>query len=340
MEAAARPARDGRQESRTGNRTASPMQVTSAMKRNGSEPQPDNGPLLRAWICPQEDQTPSPMAPKPPRAWALQLQGPSVLESKVRALKDKMAVGKLGAKPCPTPQECSSARKPKCLQIKPGVVQGCSLPDALVVHYSHNLSHGQLDSSANEKETAKNGDSRPPRPPVPRLECWNGQSPWSPEAMWMLHDHEMDLPLGFGCLQESPIHQVSVDQPQGPPGPCKIHMPSLKKEKPYPFQDGLGTERDLDSTALTTKENLVPRTDLWRAGNLGILGIESNALSLSDRVEKNRLLLQKMLKVSEQSSLKEGSPAGTPSWDRAILERPAGDMDWDLGTHPDSGQSR
>ncbi|XP_017652800.1 uncharacterized protein KIAA1614 homolog isoform X3 [Nannospalax galili] len=345
MEAAARPARSGSQGSRTGNRTASPMQVTSAMERNGPEPQPDNGPLLRSWICPQEDRTSSLMAPKPPRAWALQLQGSSVLESKVRALKDKMTAGKLGTKPCPTSQECSSSKNSKCHQIKPGVVQGSPLPAALVVPQAQNLTDGQLDSSANEKETAKNGSSRLPRPPAPGLECWNGQNPCSSEATWTLPDHEKDPSSGSGSLQENPIHQVSVGQPQGP-GPYKVtHMPSLKKEKPYPCQDGLVIERDLDSTALTAKEDLVPKTDLlewrWRAGDLGSLGTESNDLSLSDRVEKNRLLLQEMLKVSGQSSPKVGSPAETLSWDRATLERPAGDVDWDSGTPlQDSGQSR
>lgn len=85
-------------------------------------------------------------------------------------------------------------------------------------------------------------------------------------------------------------------------------------------------EGDLDSTALTSKEDLVPRTDVpgtrWRADALEALGTVANALSLSDRVERNRLLLQEMLKISRQSPSKAGNPGWTPSWGRAVSGEP------------------
>lgn len=83
---------------------------------------------------------------------------------------------------------------------------------------------------------------------------------------------------------------------------------------------------DVDSTALTSKEDFIPRTDqpetFWRAGSLEALSTAANALSLSDRVERNRLLLQEILKVSRQSPPKAGSPDWTPSWDRDASGEP------------------
>ncbi|KAL1775024.1 4Fe-4S ferredoxin, iron-sulpur binding domain containing [Sigmodon hispidus] len=323
------------------------MYTTPAVARNGPE-QRDGGPLSRPMLCPQEDRTPGRMAPKPPSTWKLQIQGPSVLESKVKALKEKMAARKQGANPCPAVYEHPPPTKSKGHQVKPEAVwslpEGSPLQDALVTPHAQNKIDGQLDSSVcvNEKKTARNGRSRPS---TPDLESWNEQSLWSPEAVWMLADREDSPAPGSGSLQESSNNQVSVGQPQGP-GLCKTtHLSSRKKRKPYTLGDGVITEEDLDSTALTTREDLVPRTDLpevlRRAGGLEVLGTGANALSLSDQVEKNRLLLQEMLKVSRQSPPKVGSPDWTPSWDRAASERPTGDVDWDSGTPlQDSGQSR
>ncbi|XP_026643426.1 uncharacterized protein KIAA1614 homolog isoform X2 [Microtus ochrogaster] len=345
MEAAVKPARRV-QASKSGSRTASTMQVTPAVARNGPE-LPDSGPLPGPTFCLQGDRTPSLVAPKPPRTWKLQLQGPSVLESKVKALKEKMTARKQGANPCPTSYERPSPPKSKCCQVKPEAVwsllEGSPLPDTLVVPHAQNQTDGQLDISVNEKKPARNGGSRPS---TPGLGSCNGQSLWSPEAVWLLADHGDGPAPGSGSLQESPNNQVSVGQPEGP-GPCKTtHLSSLKKRRPYLLGDGVVTEGDLDNRTLTTsKEDLVPRTDLpemfRRAGGLGALGTGTNVLSLSEQVERNRLLLQEMLKVSRQGSSSVGSPDRTPSWDRAASERPAGDVDWDSGTPlQDSGQSR
>nr|XP_042114271.1 uncharacterized protein KIAA1614 homolog isoform X1 [Peromyscus maniculatus bairdii] len=344
MEAAAKPARRS-QASRSGSRTTSPMHVTPAVTRNGPE-QPDSGPLPRPTLCPQEDRMPSLIVPKPPSPWKLQFQGPSVLESKVKALKEKMTSRKQRANPCSTSYEHPSPTKSKCHQVKPEEIwslpEASPPPDALVVPRAQNQIDGQLDSSVNEKKPARNGGSRPS---TPGLESWNGQSLWSPEAVWKLADSEEGPAPGSGSLQESPNSHVSVGQLQGP-GPCKTtHLSSLKKRRPYPLGDSVVTEGDLDNTAPASKEDLVPRADLpevlWRAGGLGVLGTGANALSLSDQVERNRRLVQEILKVSRQSPPKEGNPDWTPSWDRAESERPAGAVDWDPGTPlQDSGQSR
>uniref|UniRef100_A0A8I3WCP9 KIAA1614 n=1 Tax=Callithrix jacchus TaxID=9483 RepID=A0A8I3WCP9_CALJA len=335
---------------KTGSGAARPMERTSAMEWSGPEPQPDNGHPPRPWPCPQENRTSSLMALQPPRVWGTQLQGPSVLESKVRALKEKMTGGKQGVSPCPTSHEWSSPKKPKCTRGKAGGArtpsEGSFLPGAVMAPHTQNLPDGQLDSGVSVEEPARDGGPRPPRPPGPGREYCNWRSPWPPEAEWTLPDHERDPLLGPSSLQQSPIHGITPGQPGGP-GLCNkiIHIPSPRTGRSYPFPDDVVTEGDLDSTSLTSEEDFAPRTALlgepWRAGDLQALGAGSSALSLSDRVERNRLLLQEMLSVSGQSPHKAGTPAWTPSWDTAVPERPMGDVDWDSAISlQDSGQNR
>ncbi|XP_024614582.1 uncharacterized protein KIAA1614 homolog [Neophocaena asiaeorientalis asiaeorientalis] len=350
MEAAARPAGGSLQGPKIGSRTASSMEVTSAVERSGPEPQPENGHLPRHWPCPREDRTHSLMAPQPPGAQGIQVQGPSVLESKVRALKEKMTAGKQGASLCLTSHERPSLKKPKCRRVKVGGTrtpsEGSSLPDAVVVHHAQNPNNGLLDSSITEEESARNGAPGPPRLPASGLQSWNRRSPWPPEAVRTLPDHDRAMPPGPSSLQESPMHRVTPSQPEGS-GPCNktTHRPSLRKGRSYPLQDGLVTQEDLDSLSLTSEEDFVPRPallgELWRAGDLGALGTGGSTLSLSDRVERNRLLLQEMLSVGGQGPSKVGSPAWTSSRDRAVPERLAGDVDWDSGISlQDADQSR
>ncbi|XP_059988055.1 uncharacterized protein KIAA1614 homolog isoform X2 [Lagenorhynchus albirostris] len=326
------------------------MEVTSAVERSGPEPQPENGHFPRHWPCPREDRTPSLMAPQPPGAQGIQVQGPSVLESKVRALKEKMTAGKQGASPCLTSHERPSLKKPKCRRVKVGGTrtpsEGSSLPDAVVVHHAQNPNDGLLDSSVTEEESARNGAPGPPRSPASGLQRWNRRSPWPPEAVRTLPDHDRAVPPGPSSLQESSMHRVTPSQPEGS-GPCNktTHRPSLRKGRSYPLQDGLITQEDLDSLSLTSEEDFVPRPallgELWRAGDLGTLGTGGSTLSLSDRVERNRLLLQEMLSVGGQGPSKVGSPAWTSSRDRAVPERLAGDVDWDSGISlQDADQSR
>lgn len=250
-----------------------------------------------------------------------------MLESKVRALKEKMTAGKQGASPCLTSHERPSPKKAKARRVKVGRAktpsEGSSLPDAVVVCHAQNLTDGQLDSSVNEEEPTRNGGPRLSKLPAPGLECWNRRSRWPPEAVGTLPDRERSLLPGPGSLQDSPTHRVTPGQPRDP-GPCNkiTPMPRLRKGRSYPLQDGLVTGGDLDSLSLTCKEDFVPRPGLlgglWRAGDLGALGPGYSALSLSDRVEKNRLLLQEMLSVGGQGLPKVGIPAWTPSWDRAV----------------------
>nr|XP_035927005.1 uncharacterized protein KIAA1614 homolog isoform X2 [Halichoerus grypus] len=347
--AAARPAGGGPQGTQIGSRTTSAMEMTLAVERSVPEPQLDSGHLPRPCSCSLEDRTPSLMAPQDPRAWGIQLPGPSVLESKVRALKEKMTAGKQAVSPGLTSQERPS-KKPKCRRVKVGgagpLSERSSLPDAEGVIPAQNLPDGQLDSDISKEESARNGGPRPPRPPSPGLECRNGRSPRPPEAVQALPNNERSLLPGPGSLQENPVHRVTPGRPGGP-GPCNkiAHMPNLRKGSSYALQDDLVTGGDLDSLSLTCEEDFVPRPallgGLWRAAELGALGTGGSALSLSDRVERNRLLLQEMLNVGGQDPPRVGIPAWTPPWDRGLPERPAGDMDWDSGISlQDSDQNR
>ncbi|XP_055275128.1 uncharacterized protein KIAA1614 homolog isoform X2 [Moschus berezovskii] len=328
-----------------GSRTASSMEVTSAVERSGPEPQPENGHLPKPWPCPREDGTPSPKAPRPHGAPGIQLQGPSVLESKVRALKERMTAGKQGAGPSLTSHERPALKKPKGRRVKVGGTkppfEEPSPPEAVVVCHTQNPNDRRLDRSVTQEEPARNGDPRPPRSPAPGLEFWSRRSPWPPEAVQTRPDHDRALPRGPSSLQEGPMHRVTP----GRPGGVATHVPTLRKGRSHPQQDGLGTRGDLDSLSLTSEENFVLRPallgELWKTGDLGALGTGGSTLSLSDRVERNRLLLQEMLSVGGQGLSKVGVPGWTSCWDRAVPERLAGDVDWDSGiSFQDSDQSR
>ncbi|XP_062067438.1 uncharacterized protein KIAA1614 homolog isoform X1 [Lepus europaeus] len=304
--------------------------------RSSSEPQPDVGRLLRPGPCPRGDRAGSLVASQPPGARRVQCQGPSVLESKVRALKEKMAGGQRGANPCPAPCEQSSPKKPSCRQVQAGgggaPSEGSTLPDAVATLQARNLTDVQPDSGVGEAGLARNGDPVPPRPPDPELECRNRGSPWLSEAEWTASDHAGGLPTGPGVVQESPLHGVSPGQP-GAVGPSRkaSHVPHLKKGKSCPLVAGA----PLDSASLMSEEGFVPRATLleglWRAGDPGALSTGGHALSLSGQVERNRLLLQETLSASGPRPLQAGAAAWTASRGRAAPERPAGDEDGDPG---------
>ncbi|KAM5237677.1 uncharacterized protein KIAA1614 homolog [Ctenodactylus gundi] len=258
----------------------------------------------------------------------------SVLESKVRALKAKVTSSEQVVS-LPSGEQ-SSPRRPKCRRAKSGdvrVSEDSALLGAAIISHVH------------QEEPARNGGSGPPSPPGPQPMCWNGQSPWPPQEVGVLPDHERCPPPGPSSLPQTLIRRITTGWPAGR-GPCKItHMPSLEKGGLDPPQDGLVIGRGLENEPLISERDFFPSTALlggfWRSGDWGAQGTGGNALSLSDQVERNRLMLQEMLKVSGHSFSKEEPSAWTPSWNRAAPEPPAGDLDWDSGISlQDSDQNR
>lgn len=245
----------------------------------------------------------------------------------MRALKEKMTAGKQGAGPGLPSHERPALKKPKSRRVK--VVgtkppsEGPSPPEAMVVHHMQNPNDRRLDRSFTEEEPARNGDTGPPRSPAPVLECWNRRSPWPPEGVQTRPEHDRALPPGPSSLQEGPIHRITPGRPRGS-GPCNktTHELTLRKGRSHPRQDGLVAPGDPDSLSPTSEEDFVPRPallgDLWKTGDLGVLGTGGSTLSLSDRVERNRLLLQEMLSVAGQGPSKVGVPGWTSCWDRAV----------------------
>ncbi|KAM6217282.1 uncharacterized protein KIAA1614 homolog [Rhynchocyon petersi] len=294
----------------------------------------ENGHLHTPWLHLQEDRTPSRTGSQTPKAQPVPLQGMSVLEFKVRALKEKRTLGKEG--PSTSCHEQPSSKKPKCRRVKAGVasasVEGTSVQDVPVATCAQSLTSRQLDSCVNEEKSTSSRCSRSPRAPAPRWKCWSGKNSWPLEAAWTLPDHEQGLRPGPGI----PVHSAALRQPGGS-GPCNkiTHIPTLRKGKSYPLQDDLATGRDLESTPWTSEEDFTPRTPLLRsgcrAGELGVLGTGGSALSLSDLVERNRLLLQEMLNVSGKRPPKPSIQAWTSSWDGAVPELPVRDVDWASG---------
>ncbi|XP_016044953.1 uncharacterized protein KIAA1614 homolog isoform X2 [Erinaceus europaeus] len=338
MEAATQPTIGCLQGASLTSQKANSMETTSAVEKSDSEP--NNGHLLRPCPCPQEDRTPKCTLPQPPRVWGIQHQGPSVLESKVRALKEKMTASRQGASPCPATSKRPSSKKHKCRGVKVTGTpsSGSSGSETMGVLPAQSLNNRQLDSSIREEDLARNGDHRLPRPPDPGLECWNGRSLWPPEALWTLLDHDR------GLLRENSIHMTPANHPGGPE-PCNtIHTPHPRKGRPHARQDGRFMGGDLDGMPVTS-EDFVPRSallsGLCKTGVLEALGTGGYTLSLSDRVERNRLLLQEMLSSGGQAPLKLGNPAWAPSWDRVLPEQLVGDTDWDSGIHlQDLAQNR
>ena len=245
----------------------------------------------------------------------------------MRALKERMTAGRQGAGPSLTSHQWLALKKPKCRRVKVGgtkpLSEGPSPPEAVVVHHTQKPNDRPLDRSVPEEEPARNEDPRPPRSPAPGLKCWNRRSPWPPEAVQTRPEHDRALPAGPSSLQEGPIHRVTPGRPEGS-RPCNktTHVLTLRKGRSHPQQDGLGTRRDPDSLSPTSEENFIPRPallgELWKTGDLGALGTGGSTLSLSDRVERNRLLLQEMLSVGGQGPSKVGVPGWTSCWDRAV----------------------
>lgn len=191
----------------------------------------------------------------------------------------------LGPAPC---------QKSQCQQVKVTRVRTPSAgsfqlerPEVLP---AQGLTDEQLDGSGRVEEGASSRPLKPPRLPTSGLESWHrwgpqlldaGKVALAPEQKWTLKESH-----GLGSIQSLPDKTPPV------PGPRTGQL--------YRCRDRL------DSSSLTSGPS--PFWGLWQNPWRGP-GIGPKPLPLSERVEKNRLLLRERLSGGGPATRK-------PSWDR------------------------
>ncbi|XP_072504580.1 uncharacterized protein KIAA1614 homolog [Notamacropus eugenii] len=308
-------------------------------KEQGGQ-KPHRSPLL-----PQEARGPSAMPSEPVSLWAGQPQGPSVLECKVRALKEKrMLAGKQAGSAGPVPQERPSLKKAKSRRGRPGmamlVTEGASSQDSMVAPQAQMRTY-LTDRLLNGSDDLEHGPVH-----IPTVSHNSTQSPDQlslgegsqrlPEEVWRPPDSGLLQEASY--FQESPIQATSQNTPEIP-GRCRdlVQMLSLENMKSGALTKHQIQVEDLDeaSLALEQKDPLCEITlqgQLWRAGSWDCLRNGNHALSLADRVERNRLLLQEKKSLSEHScSQLHQVRHPARAQDGTAPELPGGDPDWDSG---------
>ncbi|XP_068930466.1 uncharacterized protein KIAA1614 homolog [Petaurus breviceps papuanus] len=324
------------------------MEAVSPVERRGSgkgtKEQSDRKPC-RSPPQPQEARGPGAMASEPVSEHAGQPQGPSVLECKVRALKEKrMLAGKQAGSAGTVPQEWPSLKKPRSRRGKPGaatlVTEGASSQDSVVAPKAQMrtyLTDRLLDSSDDlQQGPVHTSPSSHNSTQAPDQLSLGEKSQQLTEGVWRPPD--WDLLQEASYFQENPIQTTSQNRPKIP-GPSRdlTQMLSLENGK----SGALGKHQiqvgDLDEASLTLEqkdsicETALPG-QLWRVGSWDGLRSSSHSLSLADRVERNRLLLQERRSLSEHSCSQlhqVGQPAR--AHDGTSPELPGGDLDWDSG---------
>ncbi|XP_043860372.1 uncharacterized protein KIAA1614 homolog [Dromiciops gliroides] len=318
------------------------MEAVSPVERRRSA-KDMKGPL-RSPLCPQEAGGPSAMAAEPVGVWTGQPQGPSVLECKVRALKEKrLLAGKQAISAGTVPQDRPTPRKARSRRSKSGaatLVTTSTSQDSVVAPQAQMrtyLTDRLLDSSDElEQGPGHTPTSSHNSAEFPNQLSLGGESQRLPEGAWK--PPAPGLLQEAGYFQESPIQTNSHNRPEIP-GPCRdlAQMLSVENEKSGALAKNQIQVGDPDEVSLALEqENPIRETtlqgQLWRAGSWDALRSGSHSLSLADRVERNRLLLQERRGLSEHSCSQHhqaGQPARTQ--DGTPAELPGGDLDWDSG---------
>ncbi|XP_049633539.1 uncharacterized protein KIAA1614 homolog [Suncus etruscus] len=236
------------------------------------------------------------MALRPPRICDQQPQDLATLESTMRALRVTQPGSTQGSGLGPAPYQ-----KPQCQQVKVTRVRTPSAgsfqlerPEVLP---AQSLTDGHLDGSGCAEEGASSRPPKPPRLPTSGLESWHR---WGPQ------------PLDAGRVTLAPEQKWTLEESHGL-RPSQS-LPDKTPPVPGPRTGQLYRCRDrLDSSSLTSGP--APFWGLWQNPWRGP-GIGRKPLPLSERVEKNRLLLREMLSVGGPATRK-------PSWDRTTPEFPS-----------------
>ncbi|KAM9004052.1 uncharacterized protein KIAA1614 homolog [Sarcophilus harrisii] len=296
----------------------------------------------RSPLRPQENKEPGAMAAEPIVGWVGQPHGPSVLECKVRALKEKRMLSEKQALSVGlVSQERPSQKKPRNRRSKPaaGPLSAPSqdhvvAPQAQMRTY---LTDRLLDSSDDlEQGPVHSPPASPKGTQFPNQLGLGKESQRLPEGVWRPPDSGLLQEASY--FQASPTQTIAQNRSEIPgPGRDVTHMLSLDSGK-----SGALAERQVQGGVLKEMSLAVEGEDpictatlqehLWKADSWDSLRNGSHSLSLADRVERNRLLLQERRGLSEPSCSQhhqEGPPARAPRG--TTPELPGGDLDWDSG---------
>ncbi|XP_030427848.1 uncharacterized protein KIAA1614 homolog isoform X2 [Gopherus evgoodei] len=284
----------------------------------------------------------------------------SILEGKVKALKEKRLTVKQGGA---VSQEWASLKKPKARKGKlaPGLAVVEGVPQDTVVEPRAQIrtyltdvlldSHDDVDFGQGARGPvaadlyADNVDALKTQRTVgggSALGCG------SAEELWRLPSPGRSLQENADYCSENRAQRGSPNELWGTSSirnlPSSSQKSSLEDHgKPAPFGEELAQGRDLESLPLAQKDDLcrglAPSGRLWRAeswDSLGSAASVASGLSLAERVEKNRAVLQEMLSLSRQNRSplephRYAKEALMLAKDGAAQELLVNDLDWDSG---------
>uniref|UniRef100_A0A8C8VFF0 KIAA1614 n=1 Tax=Pelusios castaneus TaxID=367368 RepID=A0A8C8VFF0_9SAUR len=284
----------------------------------------------------------------------------SVLEAKVKALKEKRLATKPGGA---VSQEGASLKKPKVRKGKhmPGLAVAERVSQDAVVEPQAQirtyLTDVLLDSSDNVNlglgaRRAVVADLYADNAEALKAHQTRGVgSAWdcsSAEEVWRVQSPGRNVLEKPDCYLETRTQRGS---PNGLWGTSSAKNPASSSQKssleengkPTPFEEELPQARDLESIPLVPKDDLcgglAPSEHLWGTESWGSVGSATSVLSLAERVERNRALLQEMLSLSRQNR-SPLEPRKSRCHEREALrltkdgtaqDQLANDLDWDSG---------
>ncbi|KAH1167099.1 uncharacterized protein KIAA1614 homolog [Mauremys mutica] len=284
----------------------------------------------------------------------------SILEGKVKALKEKRSTVKQGGA---VSQEWASLKKPKARKGKlapgPAVVEG--VPQDAVVEPRAQIRTYLTDVLLDSHDNVDFGQGA--RGPVAadlyadNVEALKAQRTvgggsalgcGSAEELWRLPSPGRSMQENADYCSENRAQRGS---PNGLWGTSSTRNPPSSSQKssledhgkPAPFGEELAQARDSESLPLAQKDDLcrglAPSGRLWRAeswDSLGSAASVASGLSLAERVERNRAVLQEMLSLSRQNRSplephRYAKEALMLAKDGAAQELLVNDLDWDSG---------
>ncbi|XP_032652088.2 uncharacterized protein KIAA1614 homolog [Chelonoidis abingdonii] len=284
----------------------------------------------------------------------------SILEGKVKALKEQRSTVKQGGA---VSQEWASLKKPKARKGKlapgPAVVEGVPQdavvePQAQIRTYLTDVlldSHDDVDFGQGAKGPvaadlyADDVDTLKAQRTVgggSALGCGSAEELWRLPSPGRSMQENADYCSENRAQRDSPNGLWDTSSTTNPPSSSQ--KSSLEDHgKPAPFGEELAKARDSETLPLAQKDDLcrglAPSGRLWRAeswDSLGSAASVASGLSLAERVERNRAVLQETLSLSRQNRSplephRYAKEALMLAKDGAAQELLVNDLDWDSG---------